>query len=410
MVMREIRFLSPNYRKFWTAHAISSLGNGIRLSALPLLIATLTRDPLLVAGLSTANFLPWLLFGLTFGALVDRLDRRLAMATIDICRMLVMIVLGLLVFTRSVDHASLYLIAFGLGVGEIIFGNAAQALIPATVSKQDLASANGFLYAAEVVTNKFIGPAVGGLLFALAAWSPFVVDAASFGFSAALIFFIRGQFRPRHSHATSVHSLLFEIGEALKWLWGHRLLRTFALILGAINLLQMAWFAIFVLYAQEILHLNDGAYGFLLAAGSIGSFVGSISAWRISQRLGISQSLVLVLLTLALTCLAMGLSSQTIVVGAVWIANSFAEMVWVVITVSLRQAIVPDRLLGRVTSVYRLLGWGAIPLGAVLGGFLGRAVGLRSPFFVSALSFLTISLVAIPVLSGATKVVQEHSP
>jgi len=172
----------------------------------------------------------------------------------------------------------------------------------------------------------------------------------------------------------------------------------------------MAWFAIFVLYAQEILHLNDGAYGFLLAAGSIGSFVGSISAWRTSQRLGISQSLVLVLLTLALTCLAMGLSSQTIVVGAVWIANSFAEMVWVVITVSLRQAIVPDRLLGRVTSVYRLLGWGAIPLGAVLGGFLGRAVGLRSPFFVSALSFLTISLVAIPVLSGATKVVQEHSP
>jgi MFS family permease len=388
-----------NYRKLLASHAISNLGDGVRLSALPLLAATLTRDPVAIASLTFASFTPAIVFGLFAGVLADRLDRRLTMVVTNVVRAGMMAGLGVLVLADWISMPVLYAVAFLLGTAETFFENAAQAIIPAVAPRDELERANGFLYSAEVLTNQFAGPALGGVLFAAAAAAPFLFDASSFALAAVLIIWIHGHFRPRREETTARAKIRTEIGEALRWLLRHRLLRSFAVMLGVINLLNMAWFAIFVLYSLEVIGLSEAGYGAFLAAGAVGSFAGSVLAPRLSRRLGTGRTLLLVVATLGVASLGMGLATEPVTAAVMWIVASFAEMVWVVITVSLRQAIVPDRLLGRITSVYRLVGWGTVPAGTLLGGFLAGWLGLRSPFLLSAAVFGAMALLAAPVLN-----------
>ena len=393
-----VRRLGPNYGKLLSSHAISNLGDGVRLSALPLLAATLTRDPVEIASLTFASFTPAIVFGLFAGVLADRLDRRVTMVVANVVRTAMMAALAALVIADWVSMPALYAVAFLLGTAETFFENAAQAMIPAVAPRNELERANSFLYSAEVLTNQFAGPAVGGILFATAAASPFLFDASSFAVATLLILAIRGYFRPQRDVSAARTSVRAEIGEALRWLLRHRLLRSFAVMLGIINLLNMAWFAIFVLYSLEVIGLSEAGYGFFLAAGALGSLVGSVLAPLLSRRLGMGRTLLLVVATLGVASLGMGLATEPIQATAMWITASFAEMVRVVLTLSLRQAIVPDRMLGRITSVYRLIGWGTVPAGTLLGGFLAGWAGLRSPFLVSAGVFLAMALLAAPVL------------
>jgi MFS family permease len=231
--------LGSRYWRLWWASTISNLGDGIDLAALPLLAAALTRDPRLVAGLAVAARLPWLLFALTAGALVDRVDRRALMVGVNLVRGGLVAVIAVMVATGTTRIWLLYVISFLLGVNETLFDNAAQSLLPSIVAPALLETANGRQQAAEVVANSFAGPPLGGILFSLTASAPFWADSASFVIAAALIATISGAFRPTRpadSDLTPRPSIRADIAEGIRWLHGHRLLRTLAMLLGVANL------------------------------------------------------------------------------------------------------------------------------------------------------------------------------
>lgn len=393
--------LGPNYLKLWIASAISNLGDGVRWAALPLLAVTLTQDPAKVAAIDLAAGLPWFLFALHAGALVDRMDRRVVMITANVFRTGVMATLAILVLTGNASLPVLYLLAFLLGMAETMFDNAAQAIMPRLVEHASLEKANGRLIAAELTANQFIGPPLGGFLFAAMAALPFLVDAGSFALSALLIFFVAGTYRSPRDTALPATRLRHEIGEGLKWLWGHRLLRTLAIYVGVQNMMSNACFSIFVLFAVQILDLSAAGYGVLLSSMVVGSLLGGLTAARVADRIGRGRTIFVGIVMASLSYALMGGSSNPFVVGVGAAVLSWPITSWNVITVSLRQRLIPDRLLGRVNSAYRLLAWGTIPLGAALGGLLGKVYDLRAPFFVASVVHAVLALLALKLMSNA---------
>ncbi|MBW3657289.1 MAG: MFS transporter [Actinobacteria bacterium] len=417
----------------WTASFISNLGDGVDAAALPLLAAALTRDPTLFAGVAVAGRLPWLVFALQAGAIADRVDRRRLMAGANVVRFALMAVLGVAVLGDWASIWLLYVVAFSLGIAETLFDNAAQAIMPSVVTRPQLERANGRLYAGEMVANQFLGPPLGGFLFAVAAAVPILLDAGTFLVAAGLIAWMTGSYAARRPTPTAAaggpgvvadpdptaaarddaqpaigelprRRMRAEIAEGLGWLWGHRLLRTLAVLLGFMNGLSMMFFATFALFATDpdILGLGEIGFGFLLTAGAAGSVLASLVAGRIVERVGRGPTLWTTLIGSVVIPVATGASSDAFVVGALSAGFGFVAVVWNVVTVSLRQTIIPDELLGRVNSVYRFIGWGSMPIGAFLGGLIASSFGLRAPWYVAGGVMALALLPATRVITSRT--------
>jgi predicted MFS family arabinose efflux permease len=302
-------------------------------------------------------------------------------------------------------------------MAEVLRDNAAQTLMPAIVDKGRLEKANGRLWGAEMVMNSFIGPPLGGLLLAIAFGLPFLVDATTFALAAVILFLLRGRFRSGEGDASGAR-FGTDLKEGFSWLWRHALLRRLAVILGLLNALGAASLAVFVLFGQEILGLGASEFGLLLSAGAAGGVIGSLVASRFSSRLGSGATLQFTLITGAATSIIIGLTTSAILVWLMFAITSLGAVMWNVVTVSLRQEIIPDRLLGRVNSVYRFFGWGMMPIGAFLGGVLADVVtalrdrpsGLRSPYIVAGLIQAGISIYAIGRLStGALEAARRQA-
>jgi MFS family permease len=394
--------LGHNYRKLWTATAISNLGDGVRLTALPLMAAEITRDPGQIAAIDFASTLPWFLFALLAGAFVDRVDRRHAMGIANIVRAFLIGALAIAVTTDNETMVLLYVTAFLLGCAETVFDNASQAILPRLVRKDQLERANSRMYAAEMITNQFAGPPLGAFLFIAAAATPFFLDSASFLISALLILSFSGSFKTEREVDAPKTTLRQDIGEGLRWLWNHRLLRALAICLGTWNAMQTGAFATFVLFALQVLDVTKVGFGILLTTFTIGSLIGSAIASKVVGLMGPGRALTLQMAIGVLGFLFIGLTSSPIVVGLVFVMEGVVTVVWNVITVSMRQSIIPDRLLGRVNSVYRLLGWGMMPIGAALGGFLASTYGLRAPYFAAAGVLGAATILAIPFINNKT--------
>ena len=393
--------LGANYWKLFSAGLVSNLGDGVVAAALPLVAAALTRDPVLFAGVAVAGRIPWLLFALQAGALADRVDRRWMMGTVNVVRFLLMGALGIAILGDWATIWLLYVITFLLGSAEVVFDTSAQAILPRIVTDRDqLERANGLMFGAEVTANQFVGPPLGGFLFAVAASLPILLDAGTFVISAVLIFALTGSYAVRRDPApASATTIRQDIREGLSWLWSHRLLRTLALLLGAMNGLWSMAGAILALFALEILGVGEVGFGLLLAAGAAGSVLASVLAGRIVDRLGRGRTLWITLISSAVGPFAQGLTSDAVVFALLAALFGFAAVVWNVITVSLRQTIIPDGLLGRVNSVYRFIGWGSMPVGALAGGVVADAFGLRAPFLAAGALMLLALLPAARVIT-----------
>jgi MFS family permease len=401
---RQAPGLGRNYWKLWSASAISNLGDGTSQIAYPWLASILTRDPLLVAGLAVALRLPWLLFSLPAGVIVDRGDRRRLMVGMNVARAVLSFGLAVAIVAGGASIWLLYLVALLVGFAEVVYDNAAQTIVPRLVPTERLERANGNLLGAEAVTNHFAGPPLGGLLIAVGLSVPFFVDAATFAVAASLVFVISGSYRAQgrpEAPAAARRSMLADVAEGCRWLWRHELLRTLALALGAMNLLMSMTTATFVLFVQEVLGLNAAQFGLLVTTGAAGGLLGSVLGPNVAKRIGSGPSLYSCLLGGIVSSAVIGLTSTAIVVGAMFVIASFTGVVWNVVTVALRQTIIPDHLLGRVNSVYRFLGWGGLPIGALLGGALvtvaeplfGRDPALRAPFLASAVLYLVLLVI-----------------
>lgn len=397
--------LGPEYKKLWTASTISNLGDGVTLVAAPLLAASLTRDPLLVAGAVFVKQLAWLMFSLHAGALIDRLDRRLLMGYVDFFRTAAIGFLGGAVLFDFASIPLLYAVFFLIGAAEPLFDNASVAVLPEVVNRENLQKANGRLFAAQIVMGEFVGPPFGGFLFATAVALPFLLDAGTFAAAAALVLALRGRFRVERPQGAATTTLLQEIGEGLRWLAGHRILLSLSLVLGAAGFAVEGVFAILVLYAQEILGLEEVGFGVLMTAFAAGGVAGSLLAERVSGLLGTGRTISVIFLLEAAAFATLALTTNPFLAGAMIALDALAGTVWNVVTISLRQELIPERLLGRVFSAFRMVGFGGMALGALVSGLLAREFGLTIPYWVAAATMVILSATCAMLVNN--RAVQE---
>jgi len=368
-----------------------------------------TRDPVLVAGVAAAQQLPWLLFSLPGGALVDRLDRRHVMWISDAVRCAAIGFLGGAVLLDLASLPILYAAFFVLGAATVPFSAASTSILPSVVTREGLAGANGRLFGAQVVAGQMVGPPLGGLLFASSTSLPFLVDAGSFVAASALVLAMDGTFRATGLQEAPRTTLRAEISEGFAWLWGHRLLRTLAMALGVMNLTSAATIAVLVLFAGGRLGLGSVGYGLLLSSLAVGGVLGALCAGRVVGWLGAGTTMRGGLLVEASTSAVIALSHNTYVVGTMLALFGFHAIVWNVVTISLRQELVPDGLLGRVNSSYRLLGMGGAAVGALLGGLLAKGFGLAAPFWFAAAAVAMMTVVAWRILGNRTVTAARES-
>jgi MFS family permease len=444
--------LGANYWRLWFASVTSNLGDGIAVIAYPWLASAVTRDPLLISLIAVAQRLPWLLFTLPAGVITDRVDRRKLMVSMDVIRTFITLIVAATV-VGSIDslpspadvangvvsegNLTVYFVLMGaallFGMAEVLRDNAAQTFLPAIVEPDGLEKANGNLWGAEMVANSFVGPPLGSLLLGVGFALPFFIDAGTFAVAAALVFVISGDFKNRQKTKAQSGTKIDwsgEIKEGFGWLWRHPVLRPMAIILGLLNGLGMMTLATFILFAQENLDLETGlftgslqpvaeffgadtvaafVFSILMMSLAVGGVVGSVLAAKISTKLGSGTSLYVSIVIWAVTSFVIGAATRWWVV-ALWFAFSTVFMIlWNIITVSYRQTIIPDALLGRVNSVYRFFGWGMMPIGSLLGGavvaiagiWVDRSTALRWPFFVAGIIYVGVFIYAVPRLTTA---------
>jgi MFS family permease len=398
--------LGSAYWRLWWANAVSYAGDGALVSALPLFAVTVTKDPRLISLVSAAMFLPWLLLSLPAGAIVDRHDRVALMWRSQTVQFAVMAVLTILIMTRVAGIAVLAAAGFLLGCAEVVFSNAEQSALPALVPADLLPRANGNQQVVLTIGETFVGPPLGSALFAVRAALPFGLDAVSFAGSAALLAGLprTAKSRTTQSRTTRARSeqrMRAQIAEGVRWLAGHRLLRTVALLLGVSNFSSQMGQVTLVLLATQTLHVGTRGYGLLWTAAAVGSVLGGLVNPAITRRLGLLTSLIVAMAAFAALDVGIGLAPDFAAAAALMACNGFFVTMWNVVTVTMRQRIVPAELLGRVNSVYRMLGWGLMPLGALAGGFIAHAAGLRAAYIVGGVLSGAALLAALPALAGA---------
>jgi predicted MFS family arabinose efflux permease len=279
-----------------------------------------------------------------------------------------------------------------IGCCEVVFDSSAQAFLPAIVPPDQLPRANGILFATEVIGNGFIGLPIGAWLWVAAVGVPFGANAAALALAAMLVASIRTT-PPRSTTAPSTEKFVPQLKEGLSWLAKHRLLRTLAVMLGITNMAHTMGTALLVKFAAEELGVSEAGYGVLLACMSVGAIVGGFGGDRIAGRFGERRALLLSYATFGFCMIGFGLAPSAVILTLFAIVEGVAGTVWNVITVSMRQRVIPTELFGRVNSAYRWIGTGSIALGAVIGGQIAHVAGLRAPFLVGAgLTFTALAL------------------
>jgi MFS family permease len=368
-----------DFAKLWTAGMFSSLGDGVTSAAGPLLAAALTRDPVQISGLMVAGMVPWTLLALPSGAVVDRVDRRRLMAVASWVRVVALGSLGLAVAAGQASLPVLYLVFLITGCAGVLFENASVAMLPETVERAGLDRANGRMIASRTLGQSLLGPPLAGWLFVTAVWTPFIVDASAFVLVSALCLALS-----RRVGRAPVARLPMRaaIAEGVRWVAGHRLLRTMAIAVSVSNLGLGAVFSIMVLIAQERLGVGSVGYGLLLTASAVGGILGGVLAGRVVGLIGAGTTLRVGLIIESLCHLGLALTHGVWLAGAILVLLGAQLVVFSTITATQRQSVAPPDMLGRVHSAYRLLSTGGMLAGAALGGLTARYFGLTAPFWI----------------------------
>jgi Na+/melibiose symporter-like transporter len=399
--------LQGRFWRLYASSATSNLADGIGRTALPLVAASCTRDPVLVAGLTTFAFLPWLLFALVSGALVDRGDRRYAMSAANALRAVASGTLVVLTVLHAGSVPALYAVAFLLGTAETVYDSATRALLPQVVGRRDLDRANGLLTVEETLGQQFIGSPVGSALFAVAVALPLGLNAAGFAAAAVLVLTVPGDYRPARSERTSVRR---DMADGVRWLSRHALLRGLTLVSAATALVQSMGTGVLVLYVLEVLRLPAGAFGLIVLGTGVGGLVGGVLAPSLTRRVGRAGMLTGGAVVAALAEGGLALTTSAVVATVLGAVSAAGVMVWNVLTMSLRQSLIPEAVFGRVQGAYRTLVWGGIALGSVAGGAVAHVIGLRALFGVIGAGLLVLAAVLGALLRRHADELADEQP
>jgi predicted MFS family arabinose efflux permease len=392
--------LGRDYRRLWRAGAVSNLGDGVYLGALPLLAATLSRDPVDISLVVAASWLPWLLVGAVSGALADRSNRLRLMLGVDVGRFAVLVLLSAALAAGWATIGLLIVGALLLGVAQTLFDSAGQAVLPTIVGLDParLSRANSQTAAAQTIGKELAGPPAGSALFGVIPILPFLLDAMSFLASALMLGRIR---RTRGSPEPDGRpSVGADIVEGLRWLSSNRVVLMMAVVVGLSNLAWVGADSVLVLVAQDRLGMSGVWFGVLLAAPAIGAVPGTVLAGPVLRRVPVGIIFLVGLLLQAVVLLGIGLTSSPYLVVGLLAAGGLLSTVWNVAQVVQRQFLVPNRYMGRVVASMRIIAFGTAPLGAVAGGLAASRWGLPAPFHLAAIILTVATAAAAPYLNS----------
>ena len=416
--------LGRDFGKLWTAAAFSNLADGLGRTAVPLIATTLTRDPLAISVLGALAFLPWLVFGLPAGMIVDRFDRRIVMAVANALRASVALWLAVLTVTGELSIWALFAGTLIFGLGETLFDNATNAVIPALVKRSQLDRANGWMQAAQVSIDSFIATPIAGVLFAVSLALPLWIGSAAYIIPVALALLLPiAAARPLLDRksvpdagapdveagtpipepvATPLARSNVSAREAISYLWHARYLRTMVIFTSIVgSALSFAQAALILFFLDE-LSVAPAAIGFVTAGIGVGALLGSIVASSLVRRFGRGPVMLGANFVAALGMLLTGLAPEVFTAVAAFGLGAFAISVWNVPWGALRQQIVPARLFGRVLGIIRMFTWGLFPIATVLGGWVAR-YDLRLPMVIGGATIFVAAAVASRLLIVGTR-------
>ena len=394
--------LGADFGKLWTAAAFSNLADGVGRTAVPLIATTLTRDPLAIAVIGALAFLPWLVFGLPAGMLVDRFDRRLIMAIANGVRVFVALALAILTITGELTVWWLFAGVLVFGLGETLFDNATSAVVPNLVTRPQLDRANGRLQAAQVTIDSFVATPIAGVLFAVSLALPLWVGATGYVVPVVLALLLPlSAARPLRDPAAPAPEGA-PAREAFRFLWRHRYLRAMVVFTSFAGSAFAFAQAASILLFLDTFGVPEIAIGFVTAGIGVGALAGALVAAALVSRFGRATVMVTAHLVAGVALLLTGIAPEAITAVLAYALLACAVSVWNVPWGALRQQLVPGRLFGRVLGIIRMATWGVFPVATIVGGFVAR-VDLRLPFLIAGVLSLAATVAAARLLLVGTR-------
>lgn len=396
--------LNGDFWKYWIGQTISNLGSSITLFALPLLVYKLTGSPINLGITTAAEFLPYLLFGLVLGAWTDRVNHKRLLIFTDIARALVIAVIPMLALIGPLQVWWIYAIGFIQSTLTICFQSGEFAIIPSLVNQEDLVTANGRIQASYSGAS-ILGPLLAGALVAIVPLPMLMLyDAASFLISALSLSLIRTQFNASEQEGQERKNIGHDVVEGLRYVLGHPVLRNISMMMALVNFIASTISAQLVLFAHQRLHATDPQISILYAAGSIGIVLLSLAAGPLRKRWSFSTVALSALMIEGLLTIILAFMQWYWLALFLWAIISGLGILFNINTASLRQAIVPNQMLGRVMSIAGVLAWSAIPIGSLLGGL---AIGWTKNIVV-VYAVIGILMFLIPLCFSFTALGRAH--
>ena len=389
--------MNPAFNRMWASSIISNLADGVMLAAVPLLAISLTDSPVLISLIGAMVMLPWLLFAIPIGAVVDRVDRRFILAGANATRSAVVGILALLIATDHVTIFWLLAAAFVIGACEVAADTTAQSLIPQILDKKDFEKGNSRLQISETVIQGFIGAPISGFIYALAIYLPFFINSLGFAISALFALSIPVKYLQdiRVDEADKTPKRFVEdMKFGISYLFNQKVLRRLVVTTATIGLCYSMGTATMVLFIIKDLGLSEKYFGVIMAIQGVGAVAGSLIASRMSTKFGRSQVMTFAIVISSAVLLFQGFAPNIYIFVALATFGGFVISQWNILLMATYQTVIPIELYGRIHGTRRTLVWGAMPIGSLLGGVLAN-FSLRLPMYVGGAIACAISIASI---------------
>lgn len=385
--------LGIGFNRLWAASLSGNLADGLLRTAAPLLAVSLTTDPVLISLLGAIVMLPWLFFAIPIGGIVDRVDRRKAIAISNAARFLVAAGVAVIVSMDAMTIELLFLGAFIIGICEVVADTAAQAMVPQILDKSQYESGNSRLQMSETVVSQFVGAPASGFLYAAAIFLPFAATALGFIAAAVLVLMIPINYQRdlAQASAKSDEKFLTSLSFGLRYLYQDKKLFRLVLTTTAIGFAYSASSAVVALFMIEDLGLAPAYFGLVLTVQGVGALLGAATTTFWTKRFSRSNVLAITILLTSINVSVTGLSSNIFMFAAITSITGYLISIWNILLMSTYQDLIPNELFGRIHGARRTLVWGMMPLGSILGGFIAR-IDLAAPFLVGGIGATLVAL------------------
>ena len=392
--------MNPAFNRMWASSIVSNLADGVMLAAVPLLAISLTDSPILISLIGAMVMLPWLLFAIPIGAIVDRVDRRYIFAGANASRSVVVGVLALLI---ALDHVTIFWLlaaAFIIGVCEVAADTTAQSLIPQILDEKDFEKGNSRLQISETVIQGFIGAPISGFIYTAAIYLPFFINSLGFAISALFALTIPVKYLQdirQEGEEKTERRFVADMKFGITYLFNQKVLRRLVVTTATIGLCYSMGSATMVLFIIKELGLQERFFGVILAIQGVGAILGALVASRTSSKFGRSKVMTFAIVASSAVLFIQGFSPNIYIFVALATFGGFVISQWNILLMATYQTVIPKELYGRIHGTRRTLVWGAMPLGSLLGGVLAN-FSLRLPLYVGGALACVVSIASIGFL------------